>query len=253
MKKLGESPHRKFFLQISWNEVPHLSEEAKEELLKTIPPSQRDARAKGIPQLGSGAIFPLPEEDVLVAPFEIPHYWPQCYALDVGWKRTAAIWGARDNQSGVIFLHSEYYQGQQPPAVHAQGIRSRGEWIPGVIDPASRGRSQVDGKKLLSEYRALGLDLQPAKNTVEAGLAMIWQALSSGKLKVFRNCRNWIDEFRIYQRDKNGKVVKVNDHLMDCTRYLWMSGRDRMIPMPVEKAEYTMDFLGENNQNKWMQ
>ena len=250
--KERKEPRTKFFVQVGWEEVPHLSESAKSDLLKSIPPYQRDARSKGVPVLGSGAIYPVSEEDIVVPPFEIPSFWPQAFALDVGWNKTAAIWGARDNQNGIVYLHSEYYQGQQPPAVHAQGIKSRGEWIPGVIDPAARGRSQRDGKKLLDDYRRLGLDLQPAKNAVEAGIARVWQLLCSGKLKVFSNCFNWLGEFRIYQRDKDGKIIKANDHLMDATRYLIMSGVERLATEPVNEPEYEYDFYTKPDQ-KWME
>ena len=133
----------------TWDDVPHLSADAKEALLAGIPPYQRDARTKGIPQLGSGAIYPVPEADVLVAPFEIPAYWPRSYGLDVGWNRTAAVWRAKDPETGVRYLYSEHYRGQAEPVIHATSIKSRGEWIPGVIDPAARGRSQVDGRKLI--------------------------------------------------------------------------------------------------------
>jgi len=47
------------------DEAPHLSPEAREELWKSIPSYQRDARTKGIPQLGSGAIYKIADEDIL--------------------------------------------------------------------------------------------------------------------------------------------------------------------------------------------
>jgi hypothetical protein len=43
-------------------------------------------------------------------------------------------------------------------------------------------------------------------------------------MKVFNSCQHWLDEFGIYRRDEKGKVVKKDDHLMDATRYLIMSG-----------------------------
>jgi len=113
---------------------------------------------------------------------------------------------------------------QAEPAVHAQAIKAPGLWIPGVIDPASRGRSQIDGQRLLTIYQVLGLQLSPADNAVESGLYDVWTRLSSGRLKVFDTLANWLTEFRIYRRDEKGKVVKENDHLMDSTRYLVKSG-----------------------------
>lgn len=53
------------------------------------------------------------------------------------------------------------------PPTHAFAILGRGAWIPGVIDPACLGSSQVDGKTLMDIYRRLGLKLQPADNAVE--------------------------------------------------------------------------------------
>jgi hypothetical protein len=116
--------------------------------------------------------------------------------------------------------------GQQEPLLHAQTIKARGDWISGVIDPASRGRSQIDGQQLISIYQQCGLKLETAVNAVEAGIYQTWQLMSAGKLKVFRSLGNWLSEFRLYQRDRDGKILKQNDHLMDATRYLVMSGRN---------------------------
>src|SRR5262249_32515232 len=106
-----EGDKSKFYVQATWDDVPHLDEAAKASLLASIPPYQRDARSKGIPQLGAGAIYQIPESDILVRPFAIPDHYPRAYGLDVGWKKTAAVWGAKDPDSGVIYLYSEHYQG----------------------------------------------------------------------------------------------------------------------------------------------
>lgn len=208
----------------SWTDVPHLSEENKASLLSAYQPHERDARSKGVPQLGSGAIYPVPEEDIICKPFEIPAWYRFAYALDVGWKRTAAIWGALNPETDVLYLFYEYYRGQTEPPVHAQAIKAPGQWIPGVIDPAARGRSQIDGQQLIAIYQGLGLQLSPANNAVESGIYDTWSRMSSGRLKVFDHLENWKTEFRIYRRDDKGKVVKDFDHLMDATRYLCKSG-----------------------------
>ena len=211
-------------MQVGWDSVPHLSAEAKAALLESIPPQQRDARTKGVPQLGAGAIYPIPETEITCDPFQFPPWYRRAYGMDVGWNRTAALWAAIDPENDIAYLYSEYYRGQAEPPVHAAAIRSRGDWIPGVIDPAARGRAQRDGEALLSEYQKLGLKLQVANNAVEAGIYEVWTRLSTGRLKVFKTLVNWLSEYRIYRRDEKGKVVKENDHLMDDTRYLCMSG-----------------------------
>lgn len=209
----------------TWNDAPHLSEAAKAELWASIPPYQRDARSKGIPQLGSGAIYPVPESDIICDPFDIPTYWPRGYGMDVGWNRTAAVFGAHDREADIVYLYSEHYRGQAEPAVHAAAIRARaGDWMMGTIDPASRGRGQKDGQQLFQNYCDLGLMLIPAENGVEAGLFDVWQRLSTGRLRVFKTCQNWLGEYRLYRRDEKGAVVKTNDHAMDATRYFIVSG-----------------------------
>jgi phage terminase large subunit-like protein len=214
----------KFVVQATWDDAPHLTPESKAELLASIPPYQQQARSKGVPQLGAGAIFPIAESDIVVKDFEIPKWYPRAFGLDVGWNRTAAIWGAKNLETGTLYLYSEHYQGQAQPVVHAEGIKSRGAWIRGVVDPAARGRSQVDGTQLIEIYRQCGLDLSPANNAVEAGLYQMWQLMSAGKLKVFASLQNWLREYRLYHRDSDGKVVKSDDHALDASRYLVMSG-----------------------------
>ncbi len=223
----------KWCIGITWDDVPHIDAETRDELWASIPPHQRDARTKGIPALGSGVIYPVSEDLYLTDPRQIPAWWPRAYALDVGWNRTAAIWGAWDRDSDTVYLYDEYYVSEAPPQVHADAIKGRGAWIPGVIDPASAGSGQRDGVALLGEYMALGLDVSPADNTVEAGIFALYRRLMSGRLKVFKSLTNFRSEIRLYRRDDKGKIVKERDHLMDAARYLIMSGMARACVEPV--------------------
>lgn len=241
----------KFVVMATWDDAPHLTEDVKKELWKSIPEFQRDARSKGIPQLGAGAIYPVPESEFVIDPIEIPKHWPRAYGMDVGWNRTAVIWLAHDRETDTIYFYSEHYRGQAEPSIHADAIKARGAWIPGVIDPAARGRSQKDGLQLLQSYKDLGLDVEPAFNGVESGLYEIWQRLSSGRLKVFRNCANWIAEYRLYRRDEKGQVVKGFDHAQDGGRYGVMSGLERAKVKPADPND-TPEFSSGGNSTSWM-
>jgi hypothetical protein len=226
----------KIALFVSWEDVPHLTKEQKASILASIPPWQRDSRTRGVPQLGAGAIYQVAESEVVVQPFPIPDFWPRCFALDVGWNRTAAIWLAKNPDTNQVFAYNEYYRGQAEPSVHAAAIKARGHWIPGVIDPAARGRSQIDGKKLFDMYMDLGLELTKADNSREAGIYQVWELLSQGQLKIFSTCVNTLSEYRLYRRDEKGNIVKKNDHLMDALRYGVMSGLALAVPMPFNAA-----------------
>ena len=236
----------KFTIMATWDDVPHLSDEQKKKLWDSIPPYQREARSKGIPQLGSGVIYPVAESDVTVDDFEIPDHWPKMYALDVGWNNTACVWTAWDRETNTRYIYSVYLKGEAEPIIHAEAIKARGDWIKGVIDPAARGRSQVDGTQLMQSYIDLGLKVTPAKNAVEAGIYKVWQELSTGKLKVFKSCRQWFEEFRLYRRDEKGKIIKVKDHLMDCTKYASLCD-DLATVKPVKK-----DGRSQRRGGSWM-
>lgn len=209
----------KALVMAGWDDVPHLGEVEKKRMLAETPPHLRDARSKGIPSLGAGAIYPVPESDIVVPDFAVPVHWLRLYALDVGWNRTAVLWGVKDVDADTIYLVAEHYRGQAEPSIHADAIKAR-KVKRGVIDPAARGRSQADGTQLLKTYQDLGLTLTLANNAVEAGIYEVWQRLSTGRLKVFASLSNWRSEYRLYRRDEKGRIIKENDHLMDDTRYL---------------------------------
>ena len=221
--KVPDDMGRRFIIQADWDDAPHLTEEDKADIITSYSLHERDARSKGIPQLGSGRIFPISEDSLLVADFELPEHWPQAYGFDVGWNATAAAWGALDRESDILYLHSCYKRGEAEPVVHTAAIKARGDWIPGLSDPAALGRGQRDGKQLMVEYIDLGLKLVPAENPVEAGILGVYKRMTTGRLKVFKSMLPWLEEFRIYRRDEKGRIVKDNDHLMDCTRYLCRS------------------------------
>lgn len=221
--------------------MPHLDEKTKADLLAATPPHLRDARTQGIPSLGAGAIYPIELSEILVDPFPIPDYWPRMYALDVGWNRTAALWLAWDRSVDCVYAYTEHYRGQAEPSIHATAIKARGEWIPGVIDPAARGRAQHDGEQLLYAYTNLGLKVipVPAENRgVESGIYEVWERLSTGRLKFFKVLQNLQAEYRLYRRDEKGRIVKEFDHLMDCLRMGCVTIRQRAAVRPVASQRH---------------
>ena len=249
MREVADQVCSRLLVQANWDQVPHLSTIAKDQLWASTPPFQREARRYGKPSLGAGAIYPVPESDFVVADFPIPDHWPRVFGLDVGWNKTAAIWAAHDKQSDVVYLYSEHYASREEPVYHVKAIQARGEWIRGVIDPAADASSQRDGSRLFDVYRGYGLNLIKADHAVVAGIEEVWTRLASGRLKVFQSNLNWLREFRLYRRDEKGRIVKEFDHLMDGTRYLVMSGlrRARTQP-PAEGHHESMPAVSEG----WM-
>lgn len=225
----------KAVIQAGWNDAPWLTEQMKARLLEDTPLHLRKARSEGLPAMGQGNVYSTPIEDVLVAPFEIPASWPKMFALDVGWNKTAAVWGALDPNSDTLYLYDEHYKGEQQPMFHALAIKTRGDWMHGVIDPAARGRGQADGNRLIKNYKDLGLVLYPAKNELEAGVQAMSQRLAFGKMKIFKTMVNIQKEYLLYRRDKNGRIVSESDHALDCARYIVLN-MNRMMSTASNKS-----------------
>ncbi len=241
----GELPGgHKWVTNMVWDETPHLDESEKERLLSGMSPHEKMAKTLGIPYLGAGQIFPLPENEYTCKPFEIPRSFLKTCGLDVGWNVTSAVFMAIDPVTRICYIYSVYYRGQAEPAVHAQGIGARGKWIPIAVDPAARGRSQVDGQQLIQMYADLGLDIFKANNEVESGLLTVLDMLSAGKIKIFEGiCEPLLAEMRLYRRDDGGRVLKKNDHACDALRYCVMSGIDAAIREPREMDDETASYI----------
>jgi phage terminase large subunit-like protein len=234
----------------TWDDCPHLDAQAKADLWASIPPFQRDARSKGVPQLGSGAIYQVPESDITVAPFEIPAHWPRCFGLDTGWDATAAAWLAHDRDTQTVYVYADYRRGQAEAPIHAEAIKAKGLWIPGSGDAAAINNQ--DGQQFLAIYRRLGLDLELANKGVEAGIQRVWDLLSAGKLKVFASCRTLLEEYRLYRRDEKGRVVKINDHVMDALRYAVVSGLERAKVQPVKREKAHASVESSSRGQGWL-
>lgn len=234
---MADAALSRYTVMATWDDCPHLDEAAKAEMLREYPAFQRDARSRGIPALGSGTIYPIPESEIRVAPFEIPSHWPRVWAADTdagaGW--TACIWLAWNREANSFYLYDCFKRSHAEAAVYIEAIKARGAWIPGVADAAGLAVTTHDSEQVIAIWRRAGLDVTLPDKAVEAGIQQVWELLSGGRLKVFANCGPWFDEFRLYRRDDKGRVVKKDDHLMDCTRMGVRSGRDRMKTAPGQK------------------
>ena len=225
---------RKLFIPCTWDEVPHLTQEAKDALYESYPPYLRKARSKGIPSFGAGAIFPFEEELITVEDFAIPDHWPRCFSLDAKPLLKSHVMMAYDRDSGTVYVTHCYKQEGVEPAVQVQSIQAHGDWIRGVGDAAALVKDS-ERWRYLDAYRSLGLDIDLPEKGVEYGIQQVYNRMSTGQLKVFDSCEQWFDEYRLYRRNEDGRIVKEDDHLMDCTRYGVVSGIQRSDTKPADQ------------------
>lgn len=242
-------------IMASWEDCAHLSEDAKADMLLATQPYLREARRKGIPHLGSGAIYPFRESELRVDDMVIPDHWVRAFGADTALAgTTAAVWGAMDLESDKLYIYSVYRREQAETAVHAEAIKARGAWIPGVADAAAIADS--DRVSFLQKYRSHGLNVSLPDKSVDLGIQAVYERMSTGRLKIFGSCYELWEELRLYRRDQKGKIVKGKDHSLDALRYLVFSGIPRMIvqPKPRTPDERLFDQLGPTSAHPrgWM-
>lgn len=213
------------------DDADHYTQEERDRIIASYPPHEREARTKGIPSMGSGRIFPVPEEDITVTPFVIPKHWVQIAGIDFGWDHpTAAAHLAWDRDADIIHVTKVYRKREAPVVLHAAALKPWGEWIPWSW-PHDGNNDTAAGENLATQYKAQGLPFLPERatfddgsNSVEAGLMDMLDRMMTGRWKVFSTCVEWFEEFRLYHR-KDGKVVKERDDVLSASRYALMMKR----------------------------
>lgn len=234
---MPEISSSKYLVTAGWNDVPHLDEKTKAELLAATPVHLRKARSEGIPALGSGAIFPVEESTIVCDPIRIPEHWAQIIGIDFGWDHpTAAANLAWDRDLDVIYVTATYKKSEATPAIHAMTIKPWGVWKPVAWPHDGNQHDKGSGLSLAAQYTSQGLSMLRAQathapqkgqsegsggNGVEAGLMEMLDRMQSGRWKVFKTCTDWLEEFRLYHR-KNGMVVKEFDDAISASRYAMM-------------------------------
>lgn len=210
---------------MSIDDAQHYTPERRAQIIASYLPHEREARAKGIPVLGSGRVFPIEEERIRVEPIQIPALWPQIVGIDFGWDHPfAAVRLAWDRDNDCIYVCAEYRERETTPIIHAAAIKGWGSWQPIAWPHDGLQHDKGSGEPLANQYRAHGLNMLPEKAEwedggygFEAGINEMLERMQTGRLKVFSTCGSWFGEFRLYHRE-DGIVVKLQDDLLSATR-----------------------------------
>ena len=225
-------------IQATWDDAPHLSEERKRQLLSQYGRHEAKMRSQGIPVFGSGLVFPIPDEELMIDPIEIPDEWPRICGLDFGWDHpTACMWMAWDRETDTVYFYSEYRQDKATAQMHAPAIQARGSWIPVVWPHDGMQTEKGSGMGLADQFRAAGVNmtidhhrnpLAPGEKgqgdiKIEPGINAMLQSMENGQFKVFSTCTAWFQEKSMYHRGDDGKIIALKDDLMSATRYAFQN------------------------------
>lgn len=237
-KYIEAKPDAGMYVQTAtWEDAPHLDEATKNMILNSYSPHERDARTKGTPMLGQGAIFPIGDEEISCAPFPIPDHFYRINGVDFGIGHPAAgVFLAHDRDSDTVYVYDCYRARGETPIYHAAAMRKHGDWIPNSWPQDGLARDKGSGDALWGLYRKAGLYMlrEPAHypdergNHTEPGLIELYEYMRTGKFKVFTTLTEWFEEKNMYHREvKNAQsvVVKERDDIMSATRYAFMMRR----------------------------
>lgn len=211
------------------DDAEHYTPEQRAAIIASYPERERDARVRGVPSMGSGRVFPVAEEQIVIDPIRIPAHWPQIVGIDFGWDHpTAAILLAWDRDADCIYLTNEYAQREQTPVIHAAAIKAWGDWLPVSWPHDGLQHDKGSGETLAAQYKAQGLKTLPERATfpdgssgLEAGVMDMLDRMRTGRWKVFSTCGGWLQEFRLYHR-VDGLIVKERDDRISASRYAMM-------------------------------
>lgn len=229
-------------VQMTIDDAEHYTPEQRAEIIASYPPHEREARIKGIPSMGSGRVFAVSEEDIVIDPIPIPNHWPQIVGVDFGWDHPfAACSLAWDRDGDVIYLTKEYAVREQTPVVQSAAVKAWGEWLPVAWPHDGLQHDKGSGVALKEQYAAQGLNMLSEKatfpdgsNGVEAGVMDMLDRMKTGRWKVFRTCDGWIQELRLYHR-VDGLIVKERDDRICASRYAMMMLRHAVTKPKLQK------------------
>ena len=241
------SPDR-IIVSMTLDDADHYTPEQRAKIEASYPEHEREARAKGIPVLGSGLIFPVARSVIECAPFVVPPHWPAIGGIDFGWEHpTAAVMLRHDPDADKLYVTHAYRQARALPVIHTAALKpwnGAEKKLPWAWPHDGYQHDKQTGVQTADDYRAKGLDMLPDKatfddgsNGVEAGVQQMLERMQTGRFKVFSHLNEWFEEQSTYHR-KDGVIVKEVDDLMAATRYAYMMRRFAIVIDRVPEDRY---------------
>ena len=251
-------------IQMTIDDALHYSAEERAKIIASYPPHEREARAKGVPIMGTGRVFPVSEASITCDPFPIPKHYRNIIGVDFGWDHPfAAAHLAYDADRDIVYVCKVIRVREQTPVFHAASIRAWPDvyWAPVAWPHDGLQHDKGSGVSLATQYGRQGLNMLHDKatypdggNGVEAGVTEMLDRMRTGRWKVFSTCREWFEEFRLYHRAPKGntgtiQIVKERDDCLSASRYAMMMLRFATTE-PVDYDDFEYD-QARRTANPW--
>jgi phage terminase large subunit-like protein len=224
-------------VQMTIDDAAHFSPEQRKRIVSFYKPHEREARTRGIPQLGSGKVFAVPEDAFVVDAFQIPRHWPRLMGIDLGYDHPfGAVNIAHDKDADCVYVTHALAVTQHTVAQHSAILKGWGPLTPVAWPHDAASHDRTSGEPIAELYRKQGLKMCFEHATfpeggfgIEASIADMIDRLESGRLKIFSHLNDLLEEFRNYHR-KDGRPVKQHDDVISALRYALMMLRFARIP-----------------------
>lgn len=234
-----------FLLNVTWDDAPHLNEDTKKQLLSAYPEYQREMRAKGIPAVGSGLIFTIPDAAIKVDPFPIPAHWHIINGMDFGWDHPQGhVQLAWDKDADIIYVVQAWKKAEFDAKQAWTAVKGWAKNFPFAWPHDGLQHEKGGGEQLKTQYADAGFSMigvhatwPEGGNSVESGVWQLQERMKNGTFKVFSNLSDWFEEKRLYHRDEHGKIVKVRDDILSATRYAFMMRRHSVPNVFIQQHE----------------
>jgi hypothetical protein len=222
-------------------DAKHIPPEQRASIIAGYPAHEREARAKGVPMLGSGRIFQVTEESISEAIIDnVPGHWGKIWGVDFGIMHAFAaallLW---DRDNDVIHVHHVIRMKDCGPLQHAVPMRNIGASVPVAWphDGNVRGDRNT-GQTVAKLYKDQGLHMLAEWGTwpdggfsTEAGIMEMQERMTTGRFKVANHLSDFFDEFRLYHR-RDGQIVKERDDILSAVRIgLMMKRYAKNVPL----------------------
>ena len=235
---IGHDGLTRKFIPARLQDNPFLAKDGRyEQMLKALPPTQRQQLLEGNWDVAEGAAFTefVPQLHV-ITPFEIPVHWERVKGIDYGYaSESACIWAAVDPSDGTLIVYRELYRkgllGTELAEIITEMEATDPFSVQGVLDTACWSRTGTTGPTIGETLIRAGHKLRRAdKNRIQGKIQIheYLKVMQSGRprIQLFNTCPNLIRELQSIPLDKrNPEDVDTHapDHAYDALRYLIMS------------------------------
>lgn len=246
----------------TWDQAPHLDDEAKEVILSQYPAYQRDMRSKGVPLMGSGLIYEVSEDDIKCDPFDVPGYWFVINGMDFGWTHPQAhiqlVW---DRDADIYYVINAWKGKNKQPFEAWHVVRPWAQNVPTAWPADGLQAEKSSGKQQREYYAEGGFNLLPEHATWEDGGVGVWAGIveinnlmTTGRLKIVSTLFNVFEEIRQYhtKTTANGKIeiVKIKDDILDAIRYAYMMRRYAIRVMDLYPQDHVFEPKRDTGRDK---